>query len=121
MREVIRHGMTALMLVPEISLTPIFSRRLISEFRESVAILHSSLSEGERADEWRRIRGGDAGIVIGTRSAVFPPLDKLGLVIVDEKNDGSYKQDGTTGYHGRDPPIMRASRAGAVVVPGWAT
>jgi len=121
MREVIRHGMTALMLVPEISLTPIFSRRLISEFRESVAILHSSLSEGERADEWRRIRGGDARIVIGTRSAVFAPLDKLGLVIVDEEHDGSYKQDETPRYHGRDTAILRASRAGAVVVLGSAT
>ncbi|HEY3135535.1 MAG TPA: primosomal protein N' [Blastocatellia bacterium] len=121
MREVIRHGMTALMLVPEISLTPIFSRRLISEFRESVAILHSSLSEGERADEWRRIRGGDAHIVIGTRSAVFAPLDNLGLVIVDEEHDGSYKQDETPRYHGRDTAILRASRAGAVVVLGSAT
>ncbi|MFY9556359.1 MAG: primosomal protein N' [Blastocatellia bacterium] len=121
MREALRLGMTALMLVPEISLTPIFSRRLRAEFGEAVAILHSSLSEGERSDEWRRIREGDARVVIGTRSAVFAPLEKLGLVIVDEEHDGSYKQVETPSYHGRDTAIMRALGAGAVVVLGSAT
>ncbi|HSB12158.1 MAG TPA: primosomal protein N' [Blastocatellia bacterium] len=121
MREAISRGMSALMLVPEISLTPIFSRRLRAQFGEAVAILHSSLSEGERTDEWRRIKEGDARVVIGTRSAVFAPLDKLGLVIVDEEHDGSYKQDEAPRYNGRDTAIMRASRADAVVVLGSAT
>jgi len=121
MRDALSKGMTALMLVPEISLTPIFSRRLRAHFGWAVAILHSSLSEGERTDEWRRIKEGDARVVIGTRSAVFAPLDNLGLVIVDEEHDGSYKQDETPRYHGRDTAILRASRAGAVVVLGSAT
>ena len=121
MREAVHQGLTALMLVPEISLTPIFSRRLRSQFGEAVAILHSSLSEGERTDEWRRIKQGDARVVIGTRSAVFAPLESLGIVIVDEEHDGSYKQDESPGYHGRDTAIVRALRAGAVVVLGSAT
>jgi primosomal protein N' (replication factor Y) len=121
MRDAVRRGMTALMLVPEISLTPVFSRRLKAQFGEAVAILHSSLSEGERGDEWRRIRDGDARVVIGTRSAVFAPLENIGLVIVDEEHDGSYKQDETPRYHGRDTAIVRASRARAVVVLGSAT
>jgi primosomal protein N' (replication factor Y) (superfamily II helicase) len=121
MSEAVHRGLTALMLVPEISLTPVFSRRLRAQFGESVAILHSSLSEGERTDEWRRIKQGDARVVIGTRSAVFAPLGNLGIVIVDEEHDGSYKQDETPGYHGRDTAIMRALKAGAVVVLGSAT
>lgn len=121
MHDVVRRGMTALMLVPEISLTPVFSRRLKAQFGESVAILHSNLSEGERGDEWRRIRDCEARVVIGTRSAVFAPLENLGLVIVDEEHDGSYKQDESPRYHGRDTAIVRASRAQAVVVLGSAT
>jgi len=121
MREAVKQGFAALMLVPEISLTPIFSRRLRAQFGEAVAILHSSLSEGERNDEWRRIKDGDARVVIGTRSAVFAPLESLGIVIVDEEHDGSYKQDETPRYHGRDTAIVRALRAGAVVVLGSAT
>jgi primosomal protein N' (replication factor Y) (superfamily II helicase) len=121
MREAVLKGLTALMLVPEISLTPIFSRRLRAQFGESVAILHSGLSEGERTDEWRRIKNGAARIVIGTRSAVFAPLENLGLVIVDEEHDGSYKQEETPRYHGRDTAIVRALRAGAIVVLGSAT
>jgi primosomal protein N' (replication factor Y) len=121
MREAVNRGLTALMLVPEISLTPVFSRRLREQFGEAVAILHSSLSEGERTDEWRRIKDGHARVVIGTRSAVFAPLRELGLVIVDEEHDGSYKQDETPRYHGRDTAIVRASKAGAVVVLGSAT
>jgi primosomal protein N' (replication factor Y) len=121
MREALVRGSTALMLVPEISLTPVFSRRLRTEFGDAVAILHSSLSEGERNDEWRRIREGAARVVIGTRSAVFAPLDKIGLVIVDEEHDASYKQDETPRYHGRDTAIVRALRAEAVVVLGSAT
>lgn len=121
MRDAVNRGLTALMLVPEISLTPIFSRRLRAQFGEAVAILHSSLSEGERNDEWRRIKDGDARVVIGTRSAVFAPLDHLGLVIVDEEHDGSYKQGETPRYHGRDTAIVRALRTGAAVVLGSAT
>jgi primosomal protein N' (replication factor Y) len=121
MREAVLRGLTALMLVPEISLTPIFSRRLRAQFGESIAILHSSLSEGERTDEWRRIKNGAATIVIGTRSAVFAPLENLGIVIIDEEHDSSYKQEETPRYHGRDTAIVRALRAGAVVVLGSAT
>ena len=121
MREAVLRGLTALMLVPEISLTPIFSRRLRAQFGESIAILHSSLSEGERTDEWRRIKNGAARIVIGTRSAVFAPLEDLGIVIIDEEHDSSYKQEETPRYHGRDTAIVRALRAGAVVVLGSAT
>jgi primosomal protein N' (replication factor Y) len=121
MREALKRGSTALMLVPEISLTPVFSRRLRTEFGDAVAILHSSLSEGERTDEWRRIREGEARVVIGTRSAVFAPLANVGLVIVYEEHDGSYKQEETPRYHGRDTAIVRALRAKAVVVLGSAT
>jgi primosomal protein N' (replication factor Y) len=92
MRTVLNAGRSALMLVPEIALTPVFSRRLRAVFGSSVAILHSSLSPGERFDEWRRIHRGEARIAIGTRSAVFAPLRDLGLVIVDEEHDGSYRQ-----------------------------
>jgi primosomal protein N' (replication factor Y) len=121
MREAVLKGLTALMLVPEISLTPVFSRRLRMQFGESIAILHSSLSEGERTDEWRRIKNGTARIVIGTRSAVFAPVENLGIVIIDEEHDSSYKQEETPRYHGRDTAIVRALRAGAVVVLGSAT
>ena len=121
MGEAIRRGLSALMLVPEIALTPVFSRRLRSHFGESVAILHSSLSEGERTDEWRRIKEGEARVVIGTRSAVFAPLENLGLIVVDEEHDASYKQDETPRYNGRDTAIVRARNANAVVVLGSAT
>ncbi|HYP26984.1 MAG TPA: primosomal protein N' [Blastocatellia bacterium] len=121
MREATRRGMSALMLVPEISLTPMFSRRLRAHFGDAVAILHSSLSDGERTDEWRRVKEGAARLVIGTRSAVFAPLENLGLIIVDEEHETSYKQDDTPRYHGRDTAIMRAVGAGAIVVLGSAT
>jgi primosomal protein N' (replication factor Y) len=121
MGEAIRRGMTALMLVPEIALTPVFSRRLRGHFGDLVAILHSSLSEGERTDEWLRIKEGDARVVIGTRSAVFAPLEGLGLIVVDEEHDASYKQDETPRYSARDTAIMRARNADAVVVLGSAT
>jgi len=121
MHEALNRNHSALMLVPEISLTPVFSRRLRAQFGESVAILHSSLSDGERGDEWQRIRRGEARVVIGTRSAVFAPLKDLGLVVVDEEHEGSYKQDETPQYHARDTAIVRAVKAGAVVVLGSAT
>jgi len=121
MREATRRGMSALMLVPEIALTPMFSRRLRAHFGDAVAILHSSLSDGERTDEWRRIKEGAARLVIGTRSAVFAPLENLGVIIVDEEHETSYKQDDTPRYHGRDTAIMRAVSAGAIVILGSAT
>jgi primosomal protein N' (replication factor Y) len=121
MHSVLRRGKTALMLVPEIALTPVFSRRLVSHFGEAVAILHSSLSEGERFDEWHRIARGEARIVIGTRSAVFAPLANLGLVVVDEEHDTSYKQDDSPRYHGRDTAIVRAHEQQALVILGSAT
>ena len=121
MREALDHGKSALMLVPEIALTPMFSRRLRAVFGSSVAILHSSLSPGERYDEWRRIHRGEARIAIGTRSAVFAPLRDLGLVIVDEEHDGSYRQHESPFYHARDVAVIRANYASAVVVLGSAT
>jgi primosomal protein N' (replication factor Y) len=121
MRETLRHGQSALMLVPEISLTPMFARRLRDHFGAEVAILHSSLSEGERLDEWNRLRRGEARICIGARSAVFAPLANLGLIVVDEEHESSCKQDESPRYHGRDTAIMRANLAGAVVIIGSAT
>ena len=121
MRHALDHGRSALMLVPEIALTPIFSRRLRAIFGDQVAILHSNLSPGERFDEWRRIRGGDARVVIGTRSAVFAPLENLGLVIVDEEHDASYRQHDAPFYNARDAAVMRANFAGAAIVLGSAT
>lgn len=121
MRTALDSGKSALMLVPEIALTPIFSRRLRVIFGEEVAILHSNLSPGERFDEWRRIRSGQAGIAIGTRSAVFAPLQNIGLVIVDEEHDGSYRQHEAPYYSARDVAVMRANLAGAAVVLGSAT
>lgn len=114
-------GKTALMLVPEIALTPMLGRRLRAHFDRAVALLHSSLSDGERFDQWQRIARGEARVVLGTRSAVFAPLPDLGLVIVDEEHDPSYKQDEAPRYHGRDTAIMRARRHQAVVILGSAT
>jgi primosomal protein N' (replication factor Y) len=121
MQFALETGRSALMLVPEIALTPIFSRRLRTIFGSDVAILHSSLSQGERFDEWTRIRRGDARIAIGTRSAVFAPLENLGLVIVDEEHDSSYRQHESPFYNARDVAVMRSHFAGAVVVLGSAT
>jgi len=121
MREALDLGRSALMLVPEIALTPLFSRRLRAIFGADVAILHSNLSAGERFDEWRRIRRGDARIAIGTRSAVFAPLENIGLVIVDEEHDPSYRQHESPFYNARDVAVMRAHMAGAVAVLGSAT
>lgn len=121
MKNALEKGKSSLMLVPEIALTPVFSRRLRSVFGDEVAILHSNLSAGERFDEWRRIRQGKAGIVIGTRSAVFAPLQNLGLIIVDEEHDSSYRQHESPFYNGRDVAVVRANFVNAVVVLGSAT
>jgi len=114
-------GRRVLMMVPEIALTPSVAALFRGAFGNRVAIQHSALSDGERHDQWHRIRRGDVDVVIGTRSAVFGPMDRLGLIVVDEEHDGSYKQEETPRYHGRDVAIMRASREGALVVLGSAT
>lgn len=121
MKNALDAGKSAVMLVPEIALTPVFSRRLRAVFGDEVAILHSSLSTGERFDEWRRIRAGEARIVIGTRSAVFAPLQNPGLVIVDEEHDSSYRQNESPFYNARDVAVIRANFADVVVVLGSAT
>jgi primosomal protein N' (replication factor Y) (superfamily II helicase) len=121
MKKALELGKTGLMLVPEIALTPVFSRRLSQVFGDDVAILHSSLSTGERFDEWRRIRTGAARIVIGTRSAIFAPLRDIGIIIVDEEHDGSYRQQEAPFYHARDVAVVRANFAGAVAILGSAT
>jgi primosomal protein N' (replication factor Y) (superfamily II helicase) len=120
--EAVRHGgRGVLMLVPEIALTPQVAASFRSRFGAAVAIQHSGLSDGERHDQWHRIRRGDVDVVIGTRSAVFAPLRRPGLIVVDEEHDSSYKQDETPRYHGRDVAIMRGKFAGALVVIGSAT
>ena len=114
-------GRQVLMLVPEIALTPSVASLFRGAFGSRVAIQHSALSDGERHDQWQRIRHGAVDLVIGTRSAVFAPLARLGLVIVDEEHDASYKQEEAPRYHGRDVAVMRASREGALAVLGSAT
>ena len=117
-------GKTVLVLVPEISLTPQTVRRFKSRFagmQEQVAVLHSNLSQGERFDEWHRIRKGIARIVIGARSAVFAPLPELGLILVDEEHENTYKQENVPRYHGRDVAVLRAAFEPCAIVLGSAT
>jgi primosomal protein N' (replication factor Y) (superfamily II helicase) len=114
-------GRSALMLVPEIGLTPAVAGQFYQRFPKRVAILHSAFNDSQRAQEWRRIRSGEAAVVVATRSGVFAPVSNLGLIIVDEEHDQSYKQQETPRYHGRDVAVMRAHQAGAVVVLGSAT
>lgn len=121
MRAALLQGKTAMMLVPEIALTPVFSRRLRAHFGDQVAIFHSSLTTGERFDEWSRLKRGEARVVIGTRSAVFAPVSNLGLLVIDEEHETSYRQQESPYYNGRDTAIVRASREKAVVVLGSAT
>jgi len=116
-----KSGRQVLLMVPEIALTPSVAALVRGAFGARVAIQHSGLSHGERHDQWQRIRRGDVDVVVGTRSAVFAPLPQPGLIIVDEEHDGSYKQEESPRYHGRDVAVMRASRAGALVVLGSAT
>jgi len=117
----VRRERRVLMLVPEIALTPAMAGAFRTEFGSRVAIQHSGLSDGERHDQWHRIREGGVDVVVGTRSAVFAPLDRTGLVIVDEEHDASYKQEETPRYNGRDVAIVRARQQGALVVLGSAT
>lgn len=114
-------GRAALLLVPEIALTPAVARLFQARFGNQVAVLHSGLSGGERSAAWWRLRRGEARIAVGTRSAVFAPLGDLGLVIVDEEQDSSYKQEETPRYHGRDVAVVRAKLEGALAVLGSAT
>jgi len=117
-------GKNVLVLVPEISLTPQTVRRFKSRFaaiREQVAVLHSNLSQGERFDEWHRIRKGAARIVIGARSAIFAPLPNLGLILVDEEHENTYKQENVPRYHGRDVAVLRATFEPCAIVLGSAT
>jgi primosomal protein N' (replication factor Y) len=109
------------MLVPEIALTPAIAGVFRESFGSRVAVQHSGLSDGERHDQWQRIRRGEIDVVVGTRSAVFAPLEKVGLIVVDEEHDGSYKQDESPRYNARDVAIVRAQRAQALVVLGSAT
>jgi primosomal protein N' (replication factor Y) len=123
-RHALDMGKTVLVLVPEISLTPQTVRRFKARFaamKDQVAVLHSHLSQGERFDEWHRIRKGLARIVIGARSAVFAPLPELGLVIVDEEHENTYKQESVPRYHGRDVGVLRAAFEGCAIVLGSAT
>jgi len=112
---------SALILVPEIALTLWIGRLCRARLGPSVAVLHSALAEVERAREWWRVRRGEARVVVGTRSAVFAPLENLGLIVVDEEQEASYKQEETPRYHGRDVAIVRAKFAGAVALLGSAT
>jgi primosomal protein N' (replication factor Y) len=121
MRAVLEEGRSAILLVPEIGLTPAVAADLHQIFGDEVAILHSALSDKERAQQWHRIKSGEARMVVGTRSAVFAPVADLALIIVDEEHDSSYKQEETPRYHARDIAVVRAKMANAVVVLGSAT
>ena len=121
MRSVLEAGRAAILLVPEIGLTPAVAADLHQIFGDQVAILHSALSNKERARQWHRIQNGETRMVVGTRSAVFAPVADLALIIVDEEHDASYKQEETPRYHARDVAVMRAKMANATVVLGSAT
>ena len=121
MQRALAAGKSALLLVPEIGLTPGTAAQMVAAFGGDVALLHSQLSPDERAEQWHRIRRGEARVVIGTRSAVFAPMPELGLILVDEEHDGSYKQEETPRYHGRDVAVMRGKLLGCTVVLGSAT
>ncbi|HEX3437137.1 MAG TPA: primosomal protein N', partial [Pseudacidobacterium sp.] len=121
MRYALDAGKGAILLVPEIGLTPAMAAQLHHVFGAEVALLHSALTPQERAEQWHRIRNGEARIVVGTRSAVFAPVKNLGLIVVDEEHDSSYKQEETPRYHARDVAVMRAKLSSATVVLGSAT
>ena len=114
-------GRGALLLVPEIALTPAMAGEFYARFGDRVAILHSAFSDSERADQWRRIRAGGASVVVGTRSGVFAPVRDVGLIIIDEEHDASYKQGENPRYNGRDVAIVRAQSLNACVLLGSAT
>ena len=111
MRRALDAGRTTILLVPEIGLTPAMAAQLHHAFGSEVALLHSALTPEERGEQWHRIRKAEARVVVGTRSAIFAPVENLGLVIVDEEHDSSYKQESTPRYHARDVAVMRAKLA----------
>lgn len=119
--RVLKMGKTAIVLVPEISLTPQMTNRFISRFGEQVAIMHSGLSDGEKYDEWRKIKSGQAKVVVGARSAIFSPLENIGAIIIDEEHEATYKQESNPRYHARDVALLRAKRHQAALVMGSAT
>src|SRR5207248_4798635 len=114
-------GRGALALVPEIALTPQLAGRFRARFGDDVAVLHSGLTDRERQIEWHRVRDGRSGIVVGARSAVFAPVARLGILVVDEEHEPSYKQEDRLRYNARDLALVRAKEAGAVAVLGSAT
>ena len=120
-QECIDEGKTAVLLVPEIALTPQLLATMAAYFGTRVAVLHSSLSAGERYDQWKRIRAGEAGVVVGTRSAVFAPCENLGLIILDEEQEHSYKSENAPRYHAREVAIWRGAKEKALVLLGSAT
>jgi len=120
-QQVLEQGKTAIMMVPEISLTPQTVERFHQRFGDRVAILHSGLSQKERFIEWKKIHDKQVSIAVGARSAVFAPFNNLGIIVIDEEHDGSYKQDSTPRYHARDTAVMRAQSQNAVVLLGSAT
>lgn len=120
-QALLEQGKSAIVLVPEIALTPQLMERFISHFGRNVALLHSSLSAGERYDEWKRVKNGDAAVVVGTRSAVFAPVRNLGVIIMDEEQEPSYKSEQTPRYHAREVAKYRCSKEGALFLMGSAT
>lgn len=119
--KVLKMGKTAIVLVPEISLTPQMTNRFISRFGKQVAIMHSALSDGEKFDEWRKIKSGQARVVVGARSAIFSPLENIGAIIIDEEHEATYKQESNPRYHARDVALLRAKYHKAVLLLGSAT
>ena len=119
--KVLKLGRTAIVLVPEISLTPQMTNRFISRFGKQVAIMHSALSDGEKFDEWRKIKSGQARVVVGARSAIFVPIENIGAIIIDEEHEATYKQESNPRYHARDVALLRAKYHKAVLLMGSAT
>ncbi len=120
-RQALDQGQGAIVLVPEIALTPQTVRRFGARFPSTLAVMHSRLSPGERYDQWRRIRSGDLRVVVGSRSAIFSPVRNLGVIVLDEEHEWSYKQDRTPRYHARDVAVQLARETGATVILGSAT
>ena len=119
--KAIKNKKTAIMLVPEISLTPQIVDRFVTRFKENVAILHSGLSDTERDDEYRKIINGEVSIVVGARSAIFAPLKNIGVIVIDEEHSSTYKQENNPRYHARDVAILRSKYHHCPVILGSAT
>ncbi|WP_227395576.1 primosomal protein N' [Jeotgalibacillus aurantiacus] len=119
--QVLKQGRQAIMLVPEISLTPQMVQRFKGRFGDQVAVMHSGLSQGEKYDEWRKIHRGEVNVVVGARSAIFAPFEKIGVIIIDEEHETSYKQEDAPRYHARDVAIERSKRHDCPVILGSAT